>query len=141
MSSDTNYSALIVRLSLGTVLLSHGLLKLLVFTMPGTVGYFASLGLPPIAAHLTVYGEILGGAALLLGFYARLAALAALPLLFGAVWVHTANGWLFSNEGGGWEFPLLLVVMAVAVTIQGAGPFAVRRVPLLDGLIPEFLRA
>ncbi|MEO9780494.1 MAG: DoxX family protein [Sedimentitalea sp.] len=141
MSPDTNYSALIMRLSLGAVLLAHGMLKLLVFTVPGTVGYFASLGLPPIAAHLTIYGEILGGTALLIGVYARLVALAALPLLLGTVWVHSANGWLFSSEGGGWEFPLLLVVMAIAVVAQGAGPFAVKRFQVLDSTMPPFFRA
>ena len=141
MSLDTNYSALIMRISLGTVLLAHGLLKLLVFTLPGTIGYFESLGLPPFAAYLTVWGEILGGGALLLGMYARLAALAAIPLLMGTVWVHSANGWLFSSSGGGWEFPLLLVVMAGAVAVQGSGPFSIKSVPVFDSLVPDFLKA
>ena len=45
-----NYGAFITRVSLGGILLAHGLLKVLVFTIPGTVGYFASLGLPATAA-------------------------------------------------------------------------------------------
>lgn len=141
MSSESNFSALIMRLALGAVLLSHGLLKLLVFTLPGTIGYFESLGLPPIAAYLTVFGEILGGTALLLGVFARTAALAAIPLLLGAVWVHSANGWLFSGTGGGWEFPSLLVVMAGAVALQGAGPFSLSSVKAFEILLPRFLRA
>lgn len=141
MIPDTNYSALIIRLSLGTILLAHGLLKLLVFTLPGTIGYFESLGLPPIAAYLTVFGEIVGGTALLLGIYARLTALCTVPLLFGAVWVHSTNGWLFSSPGGGWEFPLLLVTMAGAVAVQGAGPFSLKSIPMIDTVLPSFLRA
>lgn len=141
MTLDKDYRALIMRLSLGTVLLAHGLLKLLVFTLPGTVGYFESIGLPPIAAYLTVFGEILAGTALLLGIYARLTALAALPLLMGTVWVHSGNGWLFSSEGGGWEFPLLLVIIACGVALQGSGPFAVKSVPVFDAVLPRFLKA
>ena len=119
-----NYGALVTRLSLGGILLSHGLLKVLVFTIPGTVGYFASLGLPAAAAYLTIIAEIAGGTALLLGLYSRLAALLSIPLLLGAVWAHAGNGWVFSAEGGGWEFPLLLVVLAGAVALQGNGAFA-----------------
>ena len=38
------YAATLLRISLGTLALAHGLLKLLVFTPAGTVGFFASLG-------------------------------------------------------------------------------------------------
>ncbi len=136
-----NYGATITRLSLGMVLLAHGLLKVFVFTIPGTVGFFASLGLPAIVAYLTIFGEIVGGAALIAGLYSRLTALLSLPILLGATWTHAGNGWLFSNEGGGWEFPLLLVVLAIAVAVQGSGAFAVKKVPILNNLIPEALRA
>ena len=68
-------------------------------------------------------------------------ALLSLPILIGATWAHAGNGWVFSNEGGGWEFPALLVVLAVTVAIQGAGAFALRRLPLIDNIIPEFLKA
>jgi putative oxidoreductase len=139
--TNPNYGALITRLSLGGILLSHGLLKVLVFTIPGTVGYFASLGLPPIVAYLTIFAEIAGGTAILLGLYTRLASLLSIPLLLGALWAHAGNGWVFSSEGGGWEFPLLLVVLAAAVALQGNGPFALRKLQVIDGFIPQSLRA
>ena len=139
--SELNYGAFITRVSLGVVLLAHGLLKVLVFTIPGTVGYFESLGLPAIAAYLTIFAELAGGTALILGLYARLVAVLSLPLLIGSVWAHAANGWLFSAPNGGWEFPLLLVALAVAVAIQGSGAFALRKVPVFDGFIPQALKA
>ncbi len=138
--TNTNYGALITRLSLGGILLSHGLLKVLVFTIPGTVGYFANLGLPAIAAYLTIFAEIAGGTAILLGLYSRLASLFSIPLLLGALWAHAGNGWVFNSEGGGWEFPLLLVLLAVAVTLQGSGPFALRKLPIIDSFIPQILK-
>lgn len=139
-NSEQNHGALALRLTLGAILLSHGMLKVLVFGIPGTVGFFAGLGLPAIAAYLTIFGEIAGGAALLLGLYTRLAALLSLPILLGATWAHAANGWVFSNTGGGWEYPLLLAVLAVIVAVQGHGSFALRSIAALDVCIPASLR-
>jgi putative oxidoreductase len=133
--------ATITRLTFGVVLLAHGLLKVLVFTVPGTVGFFGSLGLPPSIAYLTIFGEIVGGSAIILGLYTRLAAILSLPIMLGALWVHSGNGWLFSNEGGGWEFTLVLVALAVAVAFQGNGAFAIRKFPILDNFVPRPLRS
>lgn len=142
MKDDTqNYGAMLLRLSLGVILLSHGLLKVMVFTIPGTVGFFESLGLPAIVAYLTIFGELAGGAALLSGFMTRIAAASTLPILLGAVWAHMGNGWVFSAEGGGWEFPALLVVLAAIVAIQGAGAFALERAGFVKAILPQALRS
>ena len=141
LDTNANYGATLARLSLGGVLLSHGLLKAFVFTVPGTVAYFESLGLPAITAHLTIFAEIVGGTAILLGLYTRLAALLSIPILLGALWAHAGNAWVFSSEGGGWEFPLLLVVLATTVAIQGGGAFAIRRLPVIDDFMPPLLKA
>jgi putative oxidoreductase len=69
-SSTTPYAALILRLSLGILFLAHVALKIFVFTIPGFVGYFGSLGLPPILAYGVIALELLGGIALILGIYA-----------------------------------------------------------------------
>ena len=118
------YAALMLRLSLGTMFLAHGLLKVMVFTPAGTAGFFNSLGLPSWLAYATIVAEILGGLLLITGIRTRLVALALLPILIGAVWVHSGNGWLFSNENGGWEFPLFLVFAAVAQTLLGDGAYS-----------------
>jgi putative oxidoreductase len=136
-----NHGAFLNRLALGIILLAHGALKIFVFTIPGTVGFFESLGLPAMMAYLTVFGEVAGGTALILGIYPRLAALLSLPILAGAAWAHLGNGWLFSNQGGGWEFPVLLVVLALVVAMQGAGSFAIKKLPIIDKLIPSSLKA
>ncbi|MBX2870345.1 MAG: DoxX family protein [Acidiferrobacterales bacterium] len=140
-STANDQGAMLLRIGLGAVLLAHGLLKVLVFTVAGTVGFFESLGLSAVIAYLTIFGEVVGGAALILGIYPRLVAVLSLPILLGAAWVHSGNGWLFSNEGGGWEFPALLVLIAIVVAIQGGGRFAIKRIPIVDTLIPAFLKA
>ena len=57
---STDYAALLLRVSLGVMFLAHGLLKILVFTPAGTVGYFASLGIPALFAWLTMAAEVGG---------------------------------------------------------------------------------
>ncbi len=139
-TATQNYGATIARVSLGVVLIAHGLLKVLVFTIPGAVSYFESVGIPAIFIYLTLFGEFAGGTALLLGAYSRLSALLSMPILLGAVWVHSGNGWTFSSAGGGWEYPALLFVLAVIVALQGNGAFALRKLPLIDGLIPQSMK-
>ena len=139
-SETQNYGAFTSRIALGTILLAHALLKIFVFTIPGTVGFFESLGLPGIFAYLTIIGELAGGIALIFGFYSRLAAVLSIPILMGAAWAHIGNGWVFSNTGGGWEFPVLLIILAVTVAIQGNGAFAIRRLPIIDKLIPDVFK-
>ena len=128
-TSTSNHGAFLTRVTLGSILLAHGALKIFVFTMPGTVGFFESLGLPAILAYLTTFGEVFGGAALILGLYPRLVSLLSLPILVGATWVHMSNGWVFSNTGGGWEFPVLLIILAIVISIQGGGSFAIKQIP------------
>ncbi|MEC9076542.1 MAG: DoxX family membrane protein [Pseudomonadota bacterium] len=43
-------------------------------TIGSTVGFFASIGLPAIAAYMVITGEILGGIGLISGDFTHLAA-------------------------------------------------------------------
>ena len=85
----------------GAMFLAHGLLKVLVFTLPGTAGFFESVGFPGFLAYVVVPAEVLAGVALLAGFRTRLVAAATIPVLIGAASVHLGNGWLFSSANGG----------------------------------------
>jgi len=119
-SLDRSWALSILRIHFGVILLAHGWLKISVFTIAGTVGYFASLGLPSIVAYLTIFGEIAGGVALILGMQTRLAAALSVPIMLGATIVHLNNGWLFSAEGGGWEFPASLTIIALTIALMGS---------------------
>ena len=119
--NDQSWGLSILRIHLGIILLAHGWLKISVFTIAGTVDYFASLGLPSFFAYLVIFGEIIGGITLILGIQTRLTALFCLPILIGATFVHLNNGWLFSAEGGGWEFPASLSIIALAIIFMGSG--------------------
>ena len=121
------YGALVLRVALGVMFLVHSLyLKLVVFTLPGTVKFYESIGLPGWGAHATIAVETIAGVLLILGYRTREAALVALPVLLGAAWVHWKNGWLFTNAGGGWEYPAFLAAATVAQALLGNGAFAFR---------------
>ena len=121
------YAALLLRVSLGLLFLAHVGLKIFVFTLPGTVGYFQSLGLPAVAAYGVMALELLGGIALIVGFYAPYVALPlAVEMLATIVMVHGTNGWLFTNKGGGWEFPALWTVGLIVLFLLGDGAYALK---------------
>jgi putative oxidoreductase len=121
------YAVFILRLSMGLLFLVHAGQKLFVFTPAGTVKYFASLGLPEWFAYAIILLEVVGGLALVLGVYARAAALILAAELLGTiVMVHGANGFAFSNPRGGWEFPAFWAVALVVSTFLGDGAYALR---------------
>ncbi len=120
------YAALLLRVTLGVMFLAHGLLlKVMTFGVAGTVGFFGSIGYPPLVAWLVIAGEILGGIALILGVWTRLVALLLLPILLGALALHLPNGWVFSAPRGGWEFPAFWSVALVIQALLGDGAHAV----------------
>ncbi len=129
-TSTAPYAALILRVSLGILFLMHVSLKLFVFTVPGFVGFFASLGLPAIAAYAVIALELLGGLALILGIYASWVALPLAAEMLGTiVLVHGHNGWMAANPGGGWEFPALWMIALVVLYLLGDGAMALRPAP------------
>lgn len=119
-----------LRISLGAIYIAHSLyLKLVVFTLPGTAQFFESIGLPGPLAYLVFAAEAVGGIALVLGVQTRWSALALVPVALGAAWAHAGAGWLFTNPGGGWEYPLFLAVATLAQSLLGDGAFALRPTP------------
>ena len=119
-------AALVLRLTLGTMLIAHGLLKVLVFTPAGTVAFFEQIGLPGPLAYVVIVAELVAGAALLVGYRTRWFAAAIAPILFGSAFPHLANGWLFSAPGGGWEYSVFMGFTAIAAALIGDGRYAIR---------------
>ena len=132
------YGIALLRISLGVMFIAHSvLLKHFMFTLPGTAGYFESIGLPGFLAYAVFGMEAVGGILLVLGVRTREVSAALIPVLIGALWVHAGNGWVFSANGGGWEYPLYLIVLVVAQVLLGLGAFALSRLPfddLVDGV-------
>jgi len=123
------YAALVLRVTLGVMFIAHSLvLKHFTYTLPGTAQFFESIGLPGALAYLTFWAELLGGIALVAGFATRWVALALIPILIGATWVHIGNGWVFSAANGGWEYPVLLIAVSLVQSLLGDGAYAFSKV-------------
>ena len=126
-SRTAPYAALLLRVSLGALFLAHAGLKFFVFTPAGTAKFFASVGMPAELAYLVIPAEVLAGVALILGVWTRAVALAATPILLGAIFtVHGAAGFFFTNPHGGWEYPAFWTVALLVQALLGDGAYALR---------------
>jgi putative oxidoreductase len=125
--SSTAWGLLLLRVALGSMWIAHAMLKPLVFTFAGTAQYFQSVGLPGVLVAPVFAAELAIGAALMFGIFARQAALLSLPILLTVAWVHLPNGWLHTAQGGGWEYPVFLLVSSLALWLAGDGAWALRR--------------
>lgn len=118
------YAALLLRVSLAILFFAHAGLKFFVFTPAGTAKFFESVGVPGWMAYVTMTWEVVGAIALLVGFKPRLAALALIPVLLGAIFtVHGAAGFWFTNANGGWEYPAFWIVGLISLALIGDGPY------------------
>lgn len=120
------YGVLALRIALGVMFIAHAWLKIAVFTPAGFAGFLGKIGMPAVLAWPIILAELLGGIAILAGFYGRLVSLALIPVLLGAAFVHAPNGWLFNAPNGGWEYPAFMALTALAYTLIGDGAFALK---------------
>ena len=130
------YGAFALRASLGVMFIAHAYLKLAVFTVPGFEGFLGKIGLPTFLAWPIILAELVGGLAILAGFYGRLVSVALLPVLLGALFVHAPNSWVFSAPNGGWEYPAFQAAAALAHALIGDGAFAVKSIQV-PGLLAD----
>lgn len=121
----TEAAVFLLRVALGIMFIAHSiLLKLFIFTLPGTAQFFISIGLPGWFAYMVFVAEAVAGFLLILGVQTRWVALATIPILVGATWAHSGNGWMFGYENGGWEYPAYLTLLAFVQVLLGDGRFA-----------------
>ena len=118
------FAALLLRITLGLFFLAHGLMKIFVFTIPGTVQYFASIGYSAPIAYLVIVVELAGGLALIFGLWTRWAALVLLVEMLFVIAHHWPNGFAFTSNGGGWEYPAMWAIALVVQSLLGDGPYA-----------------
>lgn len=119
---------LIIRVFTGVTLIGHGTQKLLGWF--GGPGYaklqqgFKAQGYRPVQlwTSLVILGEVGGGLSLAFGFLTPLGAAGALGAMVMAIKMHWGKG--FFNSKGGFEYPLALLAMSIAIGITGAGAFS-----------------
>lgn len=120
--NQVRWATLLLRVTLGVMYLAHSVvLKGFIYGLPGTAQFFESIGLPGPLAYVVFAAEAIGGVLLIAGVATRAVSLALVPILLGAGWAHAGNGWVFSNQGGGWEYPLFLILVSVVLALLSTG--------------------
>ncbi|AJS60548.1 DoxX family protein [Paenibacillus sp. IHBB 10380] len=120
---------LIIRLVVGLSFVGHGAQKLFGwfggYGPKGTGGWMESIGIKPGVAMAVGAGlaELLGGLLFAAGLFTEVGALLIVLTMLGAiVKVHGSNGyWATAN---GYEYNLLLIVVAIGIALTGAGAYS-----------------
>jgi putative oxidoreductase len=136
-ATDDSLAPFVLRIVLAAVILPHGLQKTLGlfggYGFSGTMGFFTgTLGVPWIVALLVILGESLGAISIGLGFLTRFSAASVILIMKGAVFmVHWQNGffmnWTGAQKGEGFEYHILVMGIAFALVITGAGRWSIDR--------------
>lgn len=128
-SLDSDTGRLILRLSVGGIMLLHGIAKIL---HPGSLdfisGMLAGYNLPTFIAYGVYIGEVVAPLMLIVGFHARLGGLLiAINMLFAVVLAYSGDI-LSLTEHGGWaiELQMFYLLSALAVMFLGSGRYAMK---------------
>ncbi|HNA27939.1 MAG TPA: DoxX family protein [Nitrospira sp.] len=136
--TDDAWTGFILRMTVGLVMLPHGAQKMLGWFggsgFDGTMGFFTQkMGLPWIVACLVIIGEFFGSLGLLAGLLTRVTAASFIVIMLGAILtVHAPVGffmnWFGQQQGEGYEYHLLVIGMAAALLMTGAGRWSLDKI-------------
>jgi putative oxidoreductase len=124
--NQISWALLLIRVVVGITLAAHGYNKFFGGgRIPGTARWFASMGMKPngtIHAYLAACNEVGGGLLFAAGLLTPLAAAAFVGLMVVAAWTHRQNGFFIVKDG--WEYNMVLAVVAVGVAVIGPGRYS-----------------
>ncbi len=136
-NTKDDFVVTILRLALGSVFFAHGAQKVLGwfggYGFRGTFGFFTQqMHIPAPLAVLAIAAEFLGGIGLIIGFLGRVAAFGiACNMGVAVVLVHRHFGffanWSGTQQGEGFEYHILAIVIALAIMIRGSGALSLDR--------------
>lgn len=125
-TSDLAY--LVVRITVGLMIFYHGYVKVTTATHAGLAGYFAKLGLEPAGlwAYFIPFNETVGALLIVFGLFTRPAAvIMIIEFIVLILVVHAPRG--YGMAVNGIEFPLMWMLMLVAIALRGGGPYSLDR--------------
>ena len=137
LTTKDDISMMTLRITLGLVIFPHGAQKLFGwfggYGFSGTMHHFTeNMGIPYLFALLAILAESFGALGLIVGLGTRIAALGVGATIgVAAIMGHVQHGffmnWFGKQAGEGFEYHLLVVGMALALTINGGGKWSLDR--------------
>ena len=126
-TTATDTALLLARVALGLPFVFHGAqIAFGAFSGPGLQGFSGFTHMPLAMAALVGYGEFLGGLGILFGVLSRVASAGMVLIMLGAIGlVHLKNG--YDGTKGGFEHPLTLLILALAIIAAGPGRLTLAR--------------
>jgi putative oxidoreductase len=134
-NTNNDFTGLILRLTLGLILLPHGAQKMLGlfggYGFTGTMGFFTeTMHLPWIIGFLVIFIEFIGALALITGFASRIWSVLTILLFTGIILTsHLDNGffmnWFGNQKGEGYEYHLLIIGLSLALFVNGSGKYSI----------------
>jgi len=125
MLHQPDLAKLLLRISLGVLILFHGIHKL-IYGISGVEALVTANGLPAFFAYGVYIGELIAPIFIILGLYARVAAAVLAFNMLIAIYLAYGFSLTLSKYGGlAWETPLLFLIMSLLVILLGSGKYAV----------------
>lgn len=125
MFQNPDIAKLLLRVSLGVLILFHGIHKV-IHGIGGVKSLVVSAGLPEFLAYGVYFGELIAPIFIILGLYARVAATLLAVNMLVAIYLAYGFSLTLSKFGGlSWETPLLYLIMSLLVIFLGSGKYAV----------------
>lgn len=125
---------LLVRITVGGLLLFHGIEKLN-GGLAGIEGMLAAMGLPTFLAYGALLCELVAAIMVLVGLWTRAASAAIVANMIVAILMaHASDIFSLNPATGGWaiELPMLYLLPALALCFTGGGRYALTKKTVLD---------
>ena len=125
MFQNPDIAKLLLRVSLGVLILFHGIHKV-IYGISGVKSILVSAGVSEFLAYGVYIGELIAPIFIILGLYARVAAAILAVNMLSAIYLAYGFSFTLTKFGGlSWETPLLYLIMSVLVILLGSGRYAV----------------
>ena len=128
-SLNADSGQLILRLTVGGLMMFHGVSKLM---HPASLdfigGMLAGFSLPSILAYGVYIGEVIAPLMIIIGFKARIGGLILVINMLCALLLAHSGDFFSLSEHGGWmlELQMFYLLSALSVVFLGSGKFAVK---------------
>jgi putative oxidoreductase len=122
------YSYPLIRFATGTILVPHGVQKILNTPIAKFAPNIAAKGLPfpEVLAYLTYFAESVAAVCLAIGLFTRIAAaVIGIEMLVIVVLLHWQFGYFWTNRG--YEYALLWLALCIAIFFKGGGRYSLDR--------------